>query len=79
MRRKAATLHIGIASRAQMKTRTLAVARGAHKRAADEPKHLDGVAGVGPVDKKHAAAGADPPRAPGLAEGVALPARRLRA
>jgi predicted transcriptional regulator len=31
-------LRIGIASREQMKARTLAVARGKHKPAADEPK-----------------------------------------
>ena len=35
---KPTTLRLGIASRAQMKARTLAVARGEHKRAADEPK-----------------------------------------
>ena len=35
---KTKILRIGIASRAQMKARTLAVARGEHKRAADEPK-----------------------------------------
>lgn len=35
---KTKVLRIGIASRAQMKARTIAVARGEHKRAADEPK-----------------------------------------
>jgi predicted transcriptional regulator len=35
---KSTTLRIGIASRAQMKARTIAVARGGHRRAADEPK-----------------------------------------
>ena len=35
---KTKILRIGIASRAQMKARTLAVARGEYKRAADEPK-----------------------------------------
>jgi predicted transcriptional regulator len=35
---KAKILRIGIASRAQMKARTLAIARGEYKRAADEPK-----------------------------------------
>jgi len=36
--RKTKILRIGIASRAQMKARTLAVARGERRRAADEPK-----------------------------------------
>ena len=31
-------LRIGIASRAQMKARTVAIARGEHKRSPDEPK-----------------------------------------
>ena len=35
---KTKILRIGIASRAQMKARTLAVARGEHKRSPDEPK-----------------------------------------
>jgi predicted transcriptional regulator len=35
---RAKVLRIGIASRAQMKARTIAVARGAHKRAPGEPK-----------------------------------------
>lgn len=35
---RAKILRIGIASRAQMKARTLAVARGEHKPTADEPK-----------------------------------------
>ena len=35
---RAKILRIGIASRAQMKARTLAVARGEHKPASDEPK-----------------------------------------
>ena len=35
---RAKILRIGIASREQMKARTLAVARGQHKPAADEPK-----------------------------------------
>ena len=35
---KAKILRIGIATRAQMKARTLAVARGEHKRTPDEPK-----------------------------------------
>jgi predicted transcriptional regulator len=35
---RAKILRIGIASRAQMKARTLAIARGAHKRNPDEPK-----------------------------------------
>jgi predicted transcriptional regulator len=35
---RAKTLRIGIASREQMKARTLAIARGDHKPAADEPK-----------------------------------------
>jgi predicted transcriptional regulator len=35
---RAKTLRIGIASREQMKARTLAIARGEHKPAADEPK-----------------------------------------
>jgi predicted transcriptional regulator len=35
---KTTTHRIGIASRDAMKARTLAVARGEHKRAADEPK-----------------------------------------
>ena len=35
---KTKILRIGIATRAQMKARTLAVARGEHRRAADEPK-----------------------------------------
>ena len=38
MRSKSATLRIGIASRAQMKARTLAVARGEHRPGPDEPK-----------------------------------------
>ena len=35
---KTKVLRIGIASREQMKARTIAVARGTHKRAANEPK-----------------------------------------
>jgi predicted transcriptional regulator len=35
---RAKVLRIGIASREQMKARTLAIARGEHKPAADEPK-----------------------------------------
>jgi predicted transcriptional regulator len=35
---KTRILRVGIASRGQMKARTLAIARGKHKPAADEPK-----------------------------------------
>lgn len=38
MNTRAKILRIGIASRDQMKARTIAIARGEHKRTADEPK-----------------------------------------
>jgi predicted transcriptional regulator len=38
MNRRAKILRIGIASREQMKARTMAIARGEYKPAADEPK-----------------------------------------
>jgi predicted transcriptional regulator len=38
MNRRTKILRIGIASREQMKTRTLAIARGQHKPDTDEPK-----------------------------------------
>ena len=50
---RAKILRIGIASRAQMKARTLAVARGEHKRGggrAESMVHLDGIAGAGAVE-----------------------------